>query len=205
MSRFQVLPALLLLLIGPTPAVFAQEPFIGEIRWVAFNFNPRGWANCDGQLLPINGHEALFSLLGTNYGGDGRTTFALPDLRGRMPMHTGSGPGLTPRREGEQGGVEQHTLVRAEIPGHKHRLKASGATAKERSPADQVLAVTGGHRHTSGSERRRPTIYADGPSDVAMDKSSITATGGDQPHENMPPFTVVRCIIALEGVFPARS
>ena len=205
MSRFQVLPALLLLLIGPVPVVHAQEPFIGEIRWVAFNFNPRGWANCDGQLLPIVGHEALFALLGTNFGGDGRTTFALPDLRGRMPLHTGSGPGLTPRREGEQGGVEQHLLGREEMPGHRHRLKASADTAKGRAPADQVLAATGAHRHSSDSERRRPPIYSDGPSNVAMDSSSISSTGGGQPHENMPPYTVVRCIIALEGIFPARS
>ena len=201
---------LLLLVLGaaallPIRPAVAQDPFLGEIRWVGFNFAPRGWALCNGQLLSISENQALFSLLGTTYGGDGRTSFGLPDMRGRVQIHFGSGFGLTTRPLGSKGGTETHTLSRAEMPGHKHKAKASGATASSRVPDDRVLAATGQHRHWPDSERRRPTIYADGPANVAMDESAITTTGGGQPHENMPPYQTLNCIIALTGIFPSRN
>lgn len=203
--RTLLLIALGLTALMPDRPAVAQEPFVGEIRWVAFNFPPRGWARCDGQILPIVGNEALFSLLGTTYGGNGRTDFALPDMRGRVQVHMGSGPGLTTRQIGSKGGTETHTLTRTEMPGHKHKAKASGATADSRVADDRVLAATGQHRHWPDSEKRRPTIYAAGPANVAMDESAITTTGGGQPHENMQPYLTVNCVIALTGIFPSRN
>jgi len=185
---------------------YAQDNFLGEIRWVPYNFTPRGWATCDGQLLPISQNTALFSLLGTTYGGDGQTTFALPDLRGRTPIHRGNGPGLSTRYLGEQGGAEVATLTEQQIPAHNHALKAHTGVGKVTSPAGAAIARPGVRKTPDG-----PWSYADLYSFVnavpayVMAPGSIGSTGGGQPHENMSPFTTLTCIIALQGIFPARD
>ena len=172
----------------------AQDPFIGEIRMFGFNFCPRGWANCDGQLLPIAQNTALFSLLGTIYGGDGRTTFGLPDLRGRVPIHEGQGPGLTNRRLGEKGGAEDVTLAIEEMPEHRHQAMASTAKGTSISPKGRVWA-----------KKKGTKIYKSGPPNKAMDPSAIETEGAGMAHENMPPFTTIRFCIALTGIFPSRN
>lgn len=170
-----------------------SEPFIGQIVMFAGNFAPRGWAFCDGQLLPIAQYSALFSILGTTYGGDGRTTFALPDLRGRLPMHAGHGPGLSDRRLGARGGAENVTLTVSEIPSHNHTLGASNSPAADTAPGNNLLA-----------ENRRDA-YVGGAPNTTMNGAAIGNAGGSQPHNNMPPFLAVYYIIALQGIFPSRS
>lgn len=168
-----------------------SEPFIGEIRLFGFNFAPRGWALCDGQLLDIASHSALFSLLGTTYGGDGRTTFGLPDLRGRVAVHKGSGPGLTTRNMGQKAGAETVTLNVNQIPPHRHSLIAAAEGANQGKPGDNELASS--------------NIYHAPTSDATLAASSIGQTGGGQAHENMQPFLVANYCIALMGIFPSRS
>lgn len=181
-------------LFTSVPTVHAgADPFIGEIDWFAGNFAPRGWAFCHGQILSIVSNTALFSLLGTTYGGDGRTTFALPDVRGRVLIHAGTGPGLTPRRLGEKAGVENVSLNANEMPSHTHTLRASSGAATDATPAGNVLASTG-----------RTRLYADS-ANVNMDASAIAASGGSGPHTNIQPFTTLNCIIALQGTFPSRN
>ena len=175
-----------------------SEPFIGELRCFGFNFNPRGWAKCDGQLLPISQNQALFSLLGTIYGGDGRTNFALPELRGRMPIHHGSGPGLSARSQGARSGNESTTLGIANMPNHSHAatLKAAGSNASETAPTGLALSTA-----------REDTYQAlDGILDVDMQSGSVVvgSTGGGQSFSNMPPFEVLNWCIALQGLFPSR-
>ena len=177
--------------IRPAAAV---TPYIGTIRYFAFNFNPSGWAYCDGQLLNVSQNEALFSLLGTTYGGDGRTTFGLPDMRGRLPVHQGSGPGLTTRQLGQRGGSERVILTAGQI-GHGHTLRASTAAGNQTTPTGHSLAQDG-----------TDTTYKNEAPDVQMHADSVSSTtGGDQAHENMPPFLGVHCNIALTGVFPSRN
>jgi len=163
-----------------------SEAFIGEIRMVSFTFAPRGWAMCDGQLLAINQNQALFSLLGTTYGGDGTTNFALPDLRGRMPVHFGNGV-----VEGQRAGEENHTLTLAELPTHSHSV-AAGGTGTTASPAGALWADGG--RQAYG-----------GPANAPMAASAVAAVGGSQPHPNMAPYLVLNFAIALFGVFPSRE
>lgn len=170
-----------------------SEPFIGEIRMFAGNFAPRGWAFCDGQLLAINQNDALFSLLGTIYGGDGRTTFGLPDLRGRLPIHAGQGPGLSERRLGSTGGAESVTVTIGQFPGHNHGpLRASTGAADAADPTGAVLA--------EGSA----DIYVDESPDAAL-ATSTTSAGGSQAHTNLMPFVCVHFIIALVGIYPSRT
>jgi microcystin-dependent protein len=170
-----------------------SEPFIAEIRLLPFNVLPFGWAWCDGQLLSIPQNTALFSLLGTTYGGDGKSTFGLPDLRGRAPMHPGQGPGLSERYLGESGGSETVSLLESEIPAHSHQLRATSAPADTSVPgADRVLGVADGGR-----------LYQ-AASDTTLAADSLTPAGGDQPHNNMQPYLTVRFAIALRGVFPQR-
>jgi microcystin-dependent protein len=169
------------------------EPFVGEISWVPYNFAPRGWAFCDGQILQIAQNTALFSLLGTTYGGDGRTTFALPDVRSRMMVHAGQGPGLSPRQLGQKGGEENVTLSAAEMPSHNHSQNASTGNPTSASPDNNVLASP-----------RRTRIY-DNQANVTMAANTIGAVGGSQAHNNMPPYTVLHCIIALQGIYPSRN
>ena len=170
------------------------EPFIGEIIMFGGNFAPRGWAFCDGQLLSVSENQALFSILGTTYGGDGRTTFALPDLRGRVTIHPGTGPGLTPRSLGEMGGQERVTLTTNQIPSHNHDIKAHKTEGDSSSPDGNFPAKSGEGDPDYNSS-----------SDATMNSDAIGNTGGDQPHNNMPPFQTINFIIALQGIFPSRN
>jgi microcystin-dependent protein len=166
------------------------EPFLSEIRLMSFVFAPKGWALCNGQLLPINQNQALFSLLGTTYGGDGRVNFARPDVRGRVPIHVGSGHTL-----GERGGEQAHTLTAAEIPVHTHAANASTTQATTGIPGSTVMLST-----SAGS-------FAYGPpqSLVPMDATTVANTGGSQAHLNMQPFLTISFCIALQGIFPSPN
>lgn len=165
-------------------------PFIGEIKVTSFNFAPRGWALCDGRLLPIAQYQALFSILGTTYGGDGRTTFALPDLRGRLPLHVGNG--IT---EGTAAGEEAHTLTNAELPSHNHTANAVSTTGESTGPAGGLWAVSG----------QNAQMYATSGADTTMSPAATANAGGSQPHGNLQPYLVVNFIIALEGIYPSRD
>lgn len=160
----------------------------------AGNFAPRGWAFCDGQLLAVSQNDALFSLLGTIYGGDGRTTFGLPDLRGRIPVHAGSGPGLSPRQLGAKGGAEKVTLTTNQIATHTHPLTASTNNVSASEPTEHVLG------QPSSVDLYRPNTTPD----TNMAASAIQGVGGSQPHSNVQPFLCVNFIIALFGIYPSR-
>lgn len=175
-----------------------SEPFVAEIRIFAGNFAPRGWASCDGQLLPVSQNTALFSLIGTTYGGDGRTTTALPNLKGRAPMHPGRGPGLTSRRLGQRGGTETVTLTEAQMPSHTHTLRANtvGRGGGSRSPQNNSFSnVQGGFAYVSGSDSNL----------VNMNDLAAPNAGGSQPHNNLQPFLTMFFIIALVGLYPSRG
>lgn len=176
-----------------------SEPFIAEVRIFAGNFAPRGWAFCDGQLLPIANNTALFSLIGTIYGGDGRTTTALPNLEGRAPMHPGHGPGLTSRRLGQRLGVEDVTLTEAQIPSHSHTVRATSApgTGGLVPGATTSLAANG-----FGDNLYQNNVTS---SLVTMSTDTLSPTGGNQSHNNMQPYLVLNFIIALQGLYPSRS
>jgi microcystin-dependent protein len=173
------------------------DPFVAEIRIFPFNFAPKGWAWCDGQLLPISQNTALFSLLGTTYGGDGRSTFALPDLQGSAPMHTGQGPGLSLHDLGETGGSETVTLLQSEIPSHNHIMRANNIEGTSPLPGGNVSSVPGADRDLFW--------YKDGPTNTAMSPDALSIVGGNQPHNNMQPYLTFYFCIALQGVFPPRS
>jgi microcystin-dependent protein len=173
-----------------------SEPFIGEIRMFSGNFAPRGWALCNGQLLAIAQNTALFSILGTTYGGDGRTTFALPDLRGRAPLNWGQGPGLSPRSIGEQGGSETVTLISSQMPAHTHTANASTLNGDVETPSGTTWGAD-----TSATV----LLYNSNPPNTTMNPASIGIAGGNQPHQNMQPFLCVSLIIALEGIYPPRN
>ena len=181
----------------PRTALADGDPWLGEIALVPYNFAPRGWAFCDGQILPIAQNTALFALLGTTYGGNGQTTFALPDLRGRVPMHTGGGqgPGLSAYSLGEQGGVENVVLIQGQMPVHNHLENVSSANGTSDNPSNAILA-----RNASGVPQ-----YGTGAPNAAMAAGAIANAGGGQPHENRPPFLGLNYIIALEGIFPSRN
>ena len=172
-----------------------SEPFLAEVRMVGFNFAPRGWAFCDGQILPINQNQSLYSLLGTTYGGDGRTTFALPDLRGRVPIHVGRSDGGTEHREGQKGGEETHTLVVNEMPQHTHQLHAVLEDSGIPVPTDANLA----------SSAPAEFYVAPGATLVNVHVGTVTNTGGGQAHDNMQPYLAVNFCIALQGLFPSRN
>jgi len=174
-----------------------QDPWLGEIALVAFNFAPQGWAFCNGQLLSIAQNTALFSLLGTTYGGDGQTTFALPNLQSRVPVHFGHGTGLSPFTMGQTAGVESVTLQTAQIPAHTHSYapQASTAGGSAVSPAAALWAESG-----SGD-----TIYQKGTSNATMAPQTLGNTGGGQAHENRQPLLALNYIIALVGIFPSRT
>jgi len=166
-----------------------SEPFLGEIRAFSFNFPPKGWALCNGVLLPINQNQALFALIGTYYGGDGRTTFALPDLRGRTPTHFGGVEGYA---MGEQVGVESVSLNEFEMPTHFHQVSASAAASADQVAPTRSLWANSGH-----------TAWSSDPPNVVMSGNAITTTAAAQPHENRSPFLVISYAIALQGVFPS--
>jgi microcystin-dependent protein len=162
------------------------EPFLSEIRIMSFNFAPKGWALCNGQLLPINQNQALFSLLGTTYGGNGQTNFALPDLRGRVSMHVGNGHTL-----GERAGQEAHTITMQELPAHLHQVKVFNDNSNA-TPAGNFFAAAA-------------TAYHPAPPNTNLAQNTITNTGGSQPHQNMQPFLVLSFCIALQGIFPSPT
>jgi len=164
------------------------EPFLSEIRIMSFSFPPKGWATCDGQLLPINQNQALFSLLGTTFGGDGRVNFALPDLRARTPIHVGSGHTL-----GERGGEQAHTLSIAELPDHQHLINATSNNGSSQTAAGNVFGTVPGR------------IYTDPANLTSLAPSSVTNVGGSQAHLNMQPFLTLSFCIALQGIFPSPT
>ena len=171
-----------------------SEPFVGEIRMFGGSFAPRGWALCEGQLLAVNQNDALFSLLGTIYGGDGRTTFGLPDMRGRVPVHQGAGPGLSDRRLGSKGGEEGVALTAAELPAHSHTFNAMNTLATETEPHAPVSYASVGVE-----------IYAANDNFVGMAAQALETSGGGAPHPNLMPAQCVSFIIALVGIYPSRS
>lgn len=170
------------------------NPFVGEIRMFGGNFAPQGWAFCDGSVLPISEYETLFVLVGTTYGGDGQQTFALPDLRGRLPMHQGQVPGAGPHTLGEMGGVEDVTLMVPHLPAHSHQLSASSTAAVATAGPSGVLAASSSAQ-----------FYGSGQPSSDMAAGAITAQGGSQPHSNMAPFQTVSFIISLFGIFPSQA
>jgi microcystin-dependent protein len=169
-----------------------SEPFVGEVRMFAGNFAPRGWAFCDGQLLAVSQNDALFSLLGTIYGGDGRTTFGLPDLRGRIPIHAGHGPGLSERRLGAKSGEEKVTLTVNQMPSHGHTFTATTSPANDRNPVGKAPA-------TAVSQ-----VYTDRLTPVNLSSESISKVGGSRSHTNLQPYLCIHFIIALFGIYPSR-
>jgi microcystin-dependent protein len=164
-----------------------SNPFLSEIKIVSFNFAPRGWAQCNGQLLPINQNQALFSLLGTTYGGNGQTNFALPNLQGRIPIHMGNG-----HTQGESSGEENHTLTTSEMAAHTHPVSASNADPNQGLPTGNMWANGAG-------------AYSSASPDSSMNPASISNAGGSQPHNNLQPFLVLNFVIALQGIFPSRN
>lgn len=170
-------------------ALQASEPFLGQIEYYAFNFAPRGWAKCDGQILPINQNQSLYSLLGTTFGGDGRTSFALPDMRGRVPVHPNDS-----FRLGQKAGEETHSLSIAEMPSHTHQLQGTTNTGTQTSSTGNTLAFD-----------PPDETYSDATPNVTMHSNSIATTGIGQGHNNMPPYLVINCSIALRGQFPSRN
>ena len=173
-----------------------SDPFVAEIRIYPFNFAPKGWAWCDGQLLPLSQNTALFSLLGTTYGGNGKSNFALPDLQGRAPMHPGQGPGLSLYDLGETGGAETVSLTESQIPGHSHNLSAIPGAAVSRSPAGAGWS----------GDRRSPVLaYSSAAADSTMAGDAIGESGQSVPHNNMQPYLTFYFCIALQGIFPPRT
>jgi len=170
-----------------------SEPFLAEVRIVGFNFAPRGWAFCDGQILPINQNQSLYSLLGTTYGGDGRTSFALPDIRGRSPIHVGKSNGGDEHRLGQKTGEETHTVAANEMPQHDHVSKASSTDANQPIPTGNVLAGN------------PSALYRDPTNPTHLTSGTILNVGGGQSHENMQPYLALNYCIALQGLFPSRN
>ena len=176
-----------------------MDPFVAEIRIFPFNFAPKGWAFCNGQILPLSQNTALFSLLGTTYGGDGKSNFALPDLQGRAPMHPGQGPGLSLHDLGETGGVETVTLLNSEIPLHAHTVAGSiNANGDSLTPASSIWAQAPGGRCSL-------QLYNSSAPTGGMNPNPLGLTGGGQPHNNMQPYLTLSFCIALQGVYPPRT
>lgn len=173
-----------------------SEPFIAEIRIIGFTFAPRGWAFCNGQLLPVSQNTALFSLLGTIYGGDGRSTFALPNLQGRAPMQPGRGPGLTARRLGETGGTDTVTLSEAQMPAHQHNWQVSARTGNANDPGTDTYLAGGSSDQF---------LYGPPSNLVDMHPGALADNGGGQSHNNMQPFLTLNFVIALVGLYPSRG
>jgi microcystin-dependent protein len=174
-----------------------MDPFVAEIRIFGFNFAPKGWAFCDGQILPLSQNTALFSLLGTTYGGDGKSNFALPNMQGNAPMHPGQGPGLSLHDLGETGGSDTVSLLESEIPAHSHVMMSFPGTA------NRLVAGGNSMARANGSTPYVPNSPV--PPLVNMADAAITPAGGDQPHNNLQPYLTLNFCIALQGVYPPRS
>ncbi|MDQ6422916.1 tail fiber protein [Paenibacillus sp. LHD-117] len=172
------------------------DPFVGEIRIVGFNFAPTGWALCNGQLLPISQNTALFSLLGTFYGGDGKSTFALPNLQDSAPMHSGQGAGLSERSIGESSGTQYVTLLTSEMPAHNHAIRTGSTMTVQGNPDGAFPSTTAG--------RRGGLLYGPHASGVVMNPEAVSVTGSSLPHNNMQPYLGMYFIIAMQGIFPPR-
>jgi microcystin-dependent protein len=172
-----------------------MDPFVAEIRIFPFNFAPKGWAFCDGQILPLSQNTALFSLLGTTYGGDGKSNFALPDMQGNAPMHPGQGPGLSLHDLGETGGSDTVSLLESEIPSHSHALMASNQPGEDPQAVGEALARSVGANLYQASNAGL----------VTMSDNILAPAGGDQPHNNMQPYLTLNFCIALQGVYPPRT
>lgn len=179
---------LIVFFLSASLSLFSTQ-YIGEIRWVGFNFAPSGWASCDGQVLSIADNTTLFAVVGATYGGDGETTFALPDMRGRTMLHAGQGPQLSQRILGDAGGAETHTLTISEMPTHSHDLKARAADGNQTTLIDNSISKTSGR-------------FIPAAPNTNLHAATISSAGNNQPHENMPPFLTLHCIIALTGDFP---
>jgi microcystin-dependent protein len=173
----------------------AQEAFLADIKLTGANFDQRGWMSCDGRLLPISQYSALFSLLGTQYGGDGRTTFALPDLRGRVPVGIGSGPGLTPKVQGEKSGSETNTILVSQMPSHNHTVNAVGTDGNQSVPTGNLPAGT----------KLLDKEYSNASASTTMNSSMINQQGGGQPVNNMQPYLGLRYVICVVGTYPSRN
>lgn len=171
-----------------------MDPFVAEIRIFPFTFAPKGWAFCDGQILPLSQNTALFSLLGTTYGGDGKSNFALPNMQGNAPMHPGQGPGLSLHDLGETGGSETVSLLESEIPSHSHGMVVSSQLGLENQPTGQLFAMGDGIN-----------LYGPANALTSMADSALAPAGGDQPHNNMQPYLTLNFCIALQGVYPPRT
>lgn len=193
MKKFSFLVLTFVALLSST-MTYAQEPYIAEIRMFAGTFAPNGWLKCEGQALPIAQYSALFSLLGTTYGGNGITTFNLPDLRGRVPMHSGQGPGLSPRALGQMGGAESVTLTINNLPAHSHSLNANTGAGTTGVPTGALLG-------NSGSLDKE---YVSGAPNTQLSTSSVGATGSNVPVSVMQPYTTVTFIIATQGIYPSQ-
>jgi microcystin-dependent protein len=183
------------------------EPFLGQVEMFSFNFAPKGWTTCGGQLVPINQNQALFSLLGTNYGGDGQQNFGLPDLRGRVPVGQGQGFGLSSYDLGQKGGTEAHTLVTTEMAVHNHNLMVNSTTAASNNTnVPSTSVVLGQTTGVPGVGSLFPLLlYAAPAAGGPLDTHSISATGGSQPHTNLMPFLALNFCIALQGIFPSPN
>lgn len=171
-----------------------MDPFVAEIRIFPFNFPPKGWAFCDGQILPLSQNTALFSLLGTTYGGDGKSNFALPNMQGNAPMHPGQGPGLSLHDLGETGGSDTVSLLESEIPSHSHALTVSQSDGTDQAPANELYAAGVGIGQ-----------YAAPGALTNLSDNAVAPAGGDQPHNNMQPYLTLNFCIALQGVYPPRT
>lgn len=179
-----------------------SNPFVAEIRIFCGNFAPKGWALCDGQLLPISQNTALFSLLGTTYGGDGKSTFALPNLQGSAPLQAGQGPGLSLRDLGETGGEQNVTLLQTEMPAHSHTFTCATDRGNTTSSGNAYLGTGAAG---PPNQAIKGTMYSSNPTNGQMNPFSLSIAGGNLPHNNLMPFLGLTFIIALQGVFPARS
>lgn len=179
-----------------------MDPFVAEIRHFAFNFAPQGWAFCNGQLLPLSQNTALFSLLGTTYGGDGRSTFALPNLQGRIPVHAGQGPGLSVWDLGQQQGADTVTLPDSQMPIHNHSLMAAASDATLADPSNAALARG---NYAAGTAKGAVAMYQTASPNAVLAPDALAPAGASQPHNNLMPYCVLNYCIALQGVFPPRS
>ena len=186
-----------------TTGLLAQDQFVGEIRIFPINFAPKGWMPCNGQLLPISQNTALFSILGTTYGGNGQTNFALPNLQGRVALNPGQGPGLSDRDLGEQGGNPTVTLLSSEMPAHNHPLFFTDAQATTNAPAADVMPAFNASLNFPGITKPVNTYAAPG-SIVQLAPQALSITGGSQPHNNMQPYLVLNYYIAVQGIYPPR-